>query len=300
MKFRCCRPSETERLENILNSVDDISDIQRNIIRERYLSVLKSFRSRSSRYSLFYHLGHCIMTVGSLIVPALMSVQYTDAGMNNGGNNTDYQNNVYWITWCISLLVTTSNGVLTLFKVDKKYFFLHTITEKLCSEGWQYFGLTGRYSGNYPNMTTFSATHQNQFTYFCHNVERLKIKQIEEEYYKQQDEKQKDISNIQQSIQGSQLNGVITSQSPPKGTLRPTECMYPPSPDQIIQYQPPTNTIITQQLPRDVYDIVESMTSKRQQKSDNSQEDSTNQLTSTESVVQILSTSETKRGDVLE
>ena len=92
-----------------------------------------------------------------------------------------YQNDIYWLTWTLSLLVTTFNGVLVLFKVDKKYYYLHTAIERLRSEGWQYLALTGRYSGV---LTQEEPNYENQFRFFCHYVEKLKMKQIEEEYYK--------------------------------------------------------------------------------------------------------------------
>jgi len=74
------------------------------------------------------------------------------------------------------------NGVLTLFKVEKKYYLLHTNLEHLRSEGWQFIGLSGRYSGFYtPNVVP---SHTNQFLFFCHTVEKIKMKQVEEEYFK--------------------------------------------------------------------------------------------------------------------
>ena len=43
--------------------------------------------------------------------------------------------------------INCDNGDL-LVKIDKKYYFLNTTLERLRSEGWQYFSLTGRYSGH--------------------------------------------------------------------------------------------------------------------------------------------------------
>jgi hypothetical protein len=54
--------------------------------------------------------------------------------------------------------------------------------EQLRSEGWQFLELSGRFSGFYTPKE--KATHTNQFLYFCHAVEKLKMKQVEEEYYK--------------------------------------------------------------------------------------------------------------------
>ena len=54
--------------------------------------------------------------------------------------------------------------------------------EQLRSEGWQYLELSGRYSGFHTPGT--KPTHENQFVYFCHAVEKIKMHQIEEEYFK--------------------------------------------------------------------------------------------------------------------
>jgi hypothetical protein len=82
----------------------------------------------------------------------------------------------------LSLLVTTCNGILTLFKIDKKYYFLHTTLEQLHSETWQYISLTGKYNGYYTKGRV--PTHSNQVVFFCHNMEKIKLKQVEEEYFK--------------------------------------------------------------------------------------------------------------------
>lgn len=199
----CCGKKESEILEEVFNKVGDLNDLQKSIVKRRYISALTNLSKRSSRYSLMFHLGHFIITVGSLIVPALMSVQYSNAGMEDTDDIDTFQTNVYWITWFISVMVTTCNGVLTLFKIDKKYFFLHTFTEKLRSEGWQFLSLSGRYIGlEYPS------THANQFVEFCRQVEKIKLKQADEEYYKQE-EKTKQEDNPKNK--GTSSNAAYTS-----------------------------------------------------------------------------------------
>jgi len=172
----CCRESEDRRFEIVLRNAN-ISDLRKNAIRRRFMHVIKDFRTRAALYSALFHIGHFVITVGSLIVPALLSVQYINT------DDPQFQSRVYWATWILSLLVTTFNGILVLFKVDKKYYFLHTTLERLRSEGWQYLELTGRYSGLL-NNTTEPATYENQYRFFTHYVEKIKLKQVEEEYYK--------------------------------------------------------------------------------------------------------------------
>jgi hypothetical protein len=89
---------------------------------------------------------------------------------------------MYWLVWNLSLFVTISNGVMALLKVDKKYFVLNTTYQHLLSEGWQFIHLSGKYSGFY--TPSAAASHENQFIYFCNMVEKIRMKQVEEEYYK--------------------------------------------------------------------------------------------------------------------
>lgn len=205
-----------DQFSKMLSKITDLTLIQKHIIEVRYLSILHNFQKRSIRYSRMYFLGHFIITVGSLLVPAMLSIQYSTAGTDTEIDNTTtkIQVQIYWATWGISVLVTMCNALLTLFRIDKKYFFLNTTLERLRSEGWQYFGLTGRYSGHLINHKV--PTYENQFIYFCHYIEKIKMKQVEIEYYKQ-DEK--------------------SAQAPAQPGINERKEMYVPSPDQ------PLNTI---------------------------------------------------------
>jgi hypothetical protein len=156
----------------------DLSDTKRIVLKERYVNLLKHLNTRTGRVSVLFHLSRTIVTVGSLIVPALLSIQYNQTA-------STIQFTIYWSTWVISLCVTTCNGLMTLFKLDKKYYSLFTIHEHLISEGWQYIQLSGKYSGFYTPTTP--PTHENQFIYFCNSVEKIRMRQIEEEYYKVND-----------------------------------------------------------------------------------------------------------------
>jgi hypothetical protein len=159
----------------------DIPHIQKQHIQSRYINILENLNKRARKYSIVFFMGHFIITVGSLFVPALLSIQNSSTTVSIGSG---YSVPVYTITFIVSLLVTIFNGILTLFKVDKKFYFLTTTMEKLRSEGWQYMGLTGRYSGSLNNT---APTHANQFLYFAHQIEKIKMKQVQEEFYKADD-----------------------------------------------------------------------------------------------------------------
>ena len=176
MSICCLRRNDRERFDTVFTNLA-IQEACKHSLRSRYLRLLDEFHGRARRYSISFYVGHTVITFGSLMVPALMSIQYSS------NLSTDSQGTLYWLTWVLSLLVTTFNAILVLFKVDKKYYSLHTTLERLRSEGWQYVGLTGRYSGILTHNTQ-EPTHENQYQYFCHDVEKIKLKQVEDEYYK--------------------------------------------------------------------------------------------------------------------
>lgn len=160
-----------------------LDDLRKLIFQLRFIQVLQTFESRCFRLDWFFHTLRILVTVGSLIVPALLSIQYSDTSASTSIKDPkSFAYEIYWATWVISLLVTTSNGIVSVFKIDKKYYFVHTTMEQLRSEGWQYLELSGRYSGFHtPGVLP---THENQFVYFCHAVEKIKMNQVQEEYFK--------------------------------------------------------------------------------------------------------------------
>jgi hypothetical protein len=157
-----------------------LTQTQKSILQLRFLSLLYEYRNRSIYYSYYFNTLRIIISVGSLIVPALLSVQYTPA-------NTEGQTNVemYWVVWTLSLMVTISNAVISLLKVDKKYYTLNTTYQHLLSEGWQYIELSGKYSGFYTPSEI--PTYENQFIHFCNILEKIRIRNVQDEFYKVED-----------------------------------------------------------------------------------------------------------------
>ena len=225
-KICCTKYKDRSNFQNILKELE-LTEVQKEIIKIRYLSMLESFQRRTRNYSYIFFTGHLIITVGSLFVPALLSIQNSDNSFTFTGS--DFSVQIYWTTFTVSLLVTIFNGILTLFKVDKKYYFLNTTLERLRSEGWQYFSLTGRYSGHLIEHN--KPTHSNQFVYFTHYIEKIKMKQVEEEYYKAEEK---------------------TTQTPSGNHAVSQQELYPPSPDQPI-------ITMTHNVPETIKDAVNSL-----------------------------------------
>lgn len=148
---------------------------QKDIFQARYVPLLRSYERRALFFAIIFHISRTIVTVGSITVPALLSLR----DINN------------WLTWSISLAVSICNGILTLFKIDKKYYSLHTTWHVLESEGWQYCALSGKYSYLKGQTEQQQNTHKSQFNYFCLAIEKIKMSQVEEEYWKTQEIKDK-------------------------------------------------------------------------------------------------------------
>lgn len=224
----CTKYKDRSNFRNILINLE-LNDVQKKIIETRYISILENFQKRSRNYSYIFFSGHFIVTVGSLFVPALLSIQNSDDSYTFSGINFTVQ--VYWTTFVISILVTIFNGILTLFKVDKKYYFLNTTLEHLRSEGWQYCSLTGRYDGRLINNSV-APNHQNQFVHFMHYVEKIKMKQVEEEYYK--------------------TDTKIGQLSTQNGNNQTNQELFPPSIDQAL-------TTMANNVPKEVEEAVSSI-----------------------------------------
>jgi hypothetical protein len=118
----------------------------------------------------YYDRFRFIVTVGSIILPAILSLGQMDP--TKLPKNFDQV--VYWSSWTISLMVTASNGFLQLFSLDKNYFEYSLTTEQLKTEGWQYFQLSGKYEDD--------KTHQAAYKDFSKSIENIKRKQVEKEF----------------------------------------------------------------------------------------------------------------------
>lgn len=157
----------------MIDALSDLTLQQRETLKERYRFLMREYRRRSWIYAWMFYVFRITMTVGSLAVPALLSIKtYSD-------NASDIETPLYWFTWALSLAVTTSNGMITLFRLDKRFFAIYATTERLRSEMWQYLSLSGRYSGHYGGMRP---THKNQYVYFFSKLEKIRMKHVSDEY----------------------------------------------------------------------------------------------------------------------
>jgi hypothetical protein len=158
-------------MAEMFDNLPGLTTLQRESAKARFRFLLTEYRWRSWQYAILFYLLRITMTVGSLTVPALLSLKVSDPVGEAA---------LYWTTWTISLAVTTSNGLMTLFKLDKRFFMLHGVAERLRTETWQYLTLAGRYSGHYGGDE--APSHANQYVHYCTNIEKIRMRHMDDEY----------------------------------------------------------------------------------------------------------------------
>lgn len=159
--------------ENVSGIIDDIElsrPYDKAIIKHRFLDEITFYEKKRDETRKYYNTFRFIVTTGSILLPAVLSMGQMDPAKLP----KHFDVISYWFSWTISLLVTGSNGFLQLFSLDKNYFNYSMVVEQLKTEGWQYFGLSGKYE-DYPD-------HQSAYKSFSKSVESIKRKQIEQEF----------------------------------------------------------------------------------------------------------------------
>ena len=162
--------SYANQVNEIINTLELDSETDRSILKSRFLSEVIKYEERKLHTKKYYDRFRFIVTVGSIILPAILSLGQMDP--TKLPKNFDQV--VYWSSWTISLMVTASNGFLQLFSLDKNYFEYSLTTEQLKTEGWQYFQLSGKYEDD--------KTHQAAYKDFSKSIENIKRKQVEKEF----------------------------------------------------------------------------------------------------------------------
>jgi hypothetical protein len=159
-----------ERVNNIIDGLKLKNDYDTEIIKNRFLYEVLLYEEKRDKTKKYYNSFRFIVTLGSLFLPAILSIGQMDPSKLPKNFDTIS----YWAAWTISLTVTACNGFLQLFSLDKNYFTYSIVTEQLKTEGWQYLQLSGKYED--------SPSHEAAFKSFCKSIENIKRKQIEQEF----------------------------------------------------------------------------------------------------------------------
>jgi hypothetical protein len=160
----------TTNVGGIVDDLDLENVYDKSIIKFRFLDEISFYEKKRDHTKKYYNAFRFIVTTGSIVLPAILSMGQMDPAKLP----KNFDMITYWASWTISLMVTGSNGFLQLFSLDKNYFAYSMVVEQLKTEGWQFFGLSGKYE-DYPS-------HQEAYKVFSKSIESIKRKQVEQEF----------------------------------------------------------------------------------------------------------------------
>ena len=160
----------SRNVSGIVDELDLEKSYDKSIIKFRFLNEICFYELKRDHTKKYYNAFRFIVTTGSILLPAILSMGQMDPAKLPA--NFDMIS--YWASWTISILVTASNGFLQLFSLDKNYFSYSMVVEQLKTEGWQFFGLSGKYED--------FDSHQEAYKVFSKSIESIKRKQVEQEF----------------------------------------------------------------------------------------------------------------------
>ena len=160
----------SRNVSGIVDELDLEKAYDKSIIKFRFLNEISFYEQKRDHTRKYYNTFRFIVTTGSILLPAILSMGQMDPAKLPA--NFDMIS--YWASWTISLMVTASNGFLQLFSLDKNYFSYSMVVEQLKTEGWQFFGLSGKYEDY--------ESHQEAYKVFSKSIESIKRKQVEQEF----------------------------------------------------------------------------------------------------------------------
>lgn len=161
--FKCLKTRNEREIQTAIYNLRLSDRNKKNNLIRRYVNEVNLYCCRVKKVGFFYYMLNSIITVGSIILPALLSIQ---------NNDTYDDNDIYWLAWILSIVITISNGFLQLFSVNTNYILYCHMKEKLITEGWRYINLCGKYKNK---------THESSYHDFCQKIEELKMSQLDKE-----------------------------------------------------------------------------------------------------------------------
>lgn len=206
----CCNNVTHNRIGNMIEELE-LLEYQKTLLKNRFLDQVVLYDKKAKTAEFFYILFSVFITIGSIILPALLSIQQMDYS-DNDETDEKIQITIYWITWTISIMITICNGLIQLLGLNKQYLSFIRTREKMLSEGWYYFQLTGDYK---------ESTHKISFSEFCEEIEKIKENQVDKELMFMEPKKKKEHENTNSltSIgagngnQGNQVNSDLRNRN---------------------------------------------------------------------------------------
>ena len=140
----------------------ELSDLQRQFMKSRWLSQMLWLESRAQQNRNRYYVLRLLTIIGGIIVPALVSI-------NINANNV--QTIIGWIAFGLSQIVAISAAVEEFFHYGERYRHYRNIAELMKIEGWHFFQLSGAYRN--------SQSHGEVYADFAERVENIMQRDVQ-------------------------------------------------------------------------------------------------------------------------
>lgn len=143
----------------------NLKDRQSHYLRSRWLDQILWMEGRAKRAQALYYRLRLITIVGGVIIPALVSWNFTVT------ENSQFKQAVGISTFVLSQVVAISAATEQFFNYGERWRHYRRSVETLKTQGWQFFQLSGSYQ-NY-------RTHEEAFNVFSGQVETIIQRDVE-------------------------------------------------------------------------------------------------------------------------
>jgi hypothetical protein len=131
---------------------------------EYYVKMVEDYEAQARRAGWWLVHLQMLRTTFNIVLPAILALQ-------NLGSLSAV---IMWLTWGLSLAVSLATGYIDLFKLQQRFEMLTRASEYLKLEGWQFFGLIGRY-GKFDS-------HHRALNLFLFRVAKIRKRIIDMEF----------------------------------------------------------------------------------------------------------------------
>lgn len=157
---------------------------EKRFFKMRFNRMIRRLEESTKRSSFWYYLLSGMVTVGSIVVPSLISIQDKTFDTEADQDSLEqHANNIYWSIWAISISVTLSNAFIKLLSLDKTYITRNLRLNQFKGEIMKYLTSSDIYN---------IADTEVRFRTLVRNIEMIKRQQILEEYTPQHEQMNED------------------------------------------------------------------------------------------------------------
>ncbi|MEL7523161.1 MAG: DUF4231 domain-containing protein [Cyanobacteria bacterium J06553_1] len=150
-----------QEMHSLIEQIE-LSDLQRQFMKSRWLSQMLWLESRAQQNRNRYYFLRLVTIIGGVIVPALVSLNI---------NGSDVQAVIGWIAFGLSQAVAISAAVEEFFHYGERYRHYRNTAESMKIEGWHFFQLSGAYR--------HADSHTEVYADFAQRVENVMQRDVE-------------------------------------------------------------------------------------------------------------------------